>query len=120
MSKNSILLGNIGERIAALYLQREGMQVLETNYRIRGGEIDLIAKEQHTYVFVEVKSRTSDRYGRGVDAVDARKQRVLLRTAQKYLYERGLEEKSARFDVIEIDFSRGKPRLRHLRDVLFE
>ena len=71
-------LGQKGEQLAAEYLVRQGMEILERNYHIHGGEADIIAKDGETYVFVEVKSRTNLRYGRGVDAVDAKKQAALM------------------------------------------
>ena len=120
MQSHKQALGRRGEQIAAEYLQRRGLQILERNFRIRGGEIDLIAKEGETYVFVEVKARSGFAYGRGAEAVHAGKQQALLRTAQTYLYRNGLLEAPARFDVIELDFSGETPRLRYLQNVLFE
>lgn len=120
MQSHKQALGRRGEQIAAEYLQRRGMQILERNFRIRGGEIDLIAKEGETYVFVEVKARSGFAYGRGAEAVHVGKQQALLRTAQTYLYRNDLLEAPARFDVIELDFSGETPRLRYLQNVLFE
>jgi len=112
-------IGQKGEQLAAEYLVRQGMEILERNYHIHGGEADIIAKDRGTYVFVEVKSRTNLRYGRGVDAVDAKKQAALLRTAQKYLYTKGLREVPARFDVIEVLFAE-KTELRYYKNVIIE
>lgn len=120
MPNHKQALGRRGEQLAAAFLQRRGMEILERNFRIRGGEIDLIAKEKDTYVFVEVKARTTFRYGRGTEAVHLGKQQALLRTAQAYLYRKGLLEAPVRFDVIELDFSEEIPRLRYLKNVLFE
>ena len=64
-------LGELGERLAAEYVQKKGMRILEHNYRIRGGEIDLIAQDGREVVFIEVKTRASREFGRGVEAVDA-------------------------------------------------
>ena len=73
-------LGELGERLAAEYVQKKGMRILEHNYRIRGGEIDLIAQDGREVVFIEVKTRASREFGRGVEAVDAIQQRALLGT----------------------------------------
>ena len=113
-------LGELGERLAADYVQNKGMRILERNYRIRGGEIDLIAQDGDEVVFIEVKARTSREFGRGVEAVDAKKQRALLRTARLYLYRHGGWEQPARFDVVELDFSDKPAHLRYWKNVIFE
>jgi putative endonuclease len=94
------VLGRRGERIAADYLERAGLVVIERNYRCRAGEIDLIAVDGETVVFVEVKLR------RGgfdpLEAVDARKQVQIARAAFDFLLRRGLMSRPARFDVIAV------------------
>ncbi len=92
--------GKDAETIAAKYLKKAGYKILEKNYRSGGGEIDLIAKDKNTIVFVEVKARKSDRYGHPKEAVTYRKQRKISMTALSYLKETKQENKSARFDVV--------------------
>ena len=94
--------GSEGEADARAYLAGRGATILEMNYRRPTGEIDIIARAGKTLVFVEVKRRSSLRYGRPAEAVNAAKQTHILRTALMYLQENGLEDAPARFDVIEI------------------
>jgi putative endonuclease len=94
-------LGKSGEKKAASYLKKKGYQILHMNYRCRFGEIDIIAKQGDTVVFVEVKTRSSDKYGLGYESVTASKQEKLLKTTQFFFAENG--ESPARFDVISID-----------------
>ncbi len=94
--------GAAGERSARDYLAAKGAKVLEMNFRRPTGEIDIVARLKKTLLFVEVKRRSSLRYGRPAEAVNAAKQAHILRTAQLYLQENGLEDAPVRFDVIEI------------------
>jgi putative endonuclease len=110
------LFGNRGERVAARFLRRLGYRVLARNHRNRFGEIDLIAADGQTLVFVEVKTRRSAAAGAPFEAVDPTKQRQLTRAATAYLVQRRLFDRSARFDVVGIvwpDSSRGEPDVRH-------
>ena len=94
--------GSEGEARARDYLVRKGARVLEMNYRRPTGEIDIIARQGRTLLFVEVKRRSSLRYGRPSEAVNRQKQAHILRTAQLYLQENGLTDAPVRFDVIEV------------------
>ena len=100
MNKRSI--GSQGEADARAFLTGKGVKVLETNYRRPTGEIDIIAKQGGTLLFVEVKRRSSLRFGRPSEAVNRQKQARILRTAQLYLQEKRLEDAPVRFDVIEV------------------
>ena len=83
---------------------QHGCRILARNYRAGRHEIDLIAEERATgtIVFAEVKTRTEGGYGRPMDAVDRNKQRFLRLAAQTWIQTHGMEERSARFDVIEV------------------
>ncbi len=94
--------GADGERIAAQYLESRGYRILEYNYRTRMGEIDLIAKDGVTLVFVEVKARTNDRFGGPAEAITKAKQARVARLAQQYLAVRRLADRLCRFDVVLI------------------
>ena len=94
--------GAEGEGQAREFLARKGAKILEMNYRRPTGEIDIIAKRGKTLLFVEVKRRSSLRYGRPSEAVDRQKQAHILRTAQLYLRENRLEDAPVRYDLIEI------------------
>ena len=99
---NKRQFGSEGEAEARAFLQRRGAKILEMNYRRPTGEIDIIARAGRTVVFVEVKRRSSLRYGRPGEAVNRQKQQHILRTAQLYLQEKRLADVPVRFDVIEI------------------
>ena len=100
MNRRSI--GAQGEADARAFLLQKGAKILEANYRRPTGEIDIIARLGKTLLFVEVKRRSSTRYGRPAEAVDRTKQTHILRTAALYLQEKRLGDAPVRFDVVEI------------------
>ena len=95
-------LGKRGEREAERFLLRLGMIIVARSYEDRAGEIDLIAIDDETVVFVEVKTRTSASAGDGFEAVDEVKQKKIARTAMGFLKRYKLLDRSCRFDVISI------------------
>ena len=100
--------GKRSEHLALNYLKRKGYRIVETNYRSRVGEIDIIAREKDTLVFVEVKARSSRRFGSPKGAVTPAKQRKISMSALDYLKRTGQTEASARFDVVSIDTAAGQ------------
>jgi putative endonuclease len=108
-------LGDRGERAAARYLRRKGMRVIVRGYRTRLGEIDLIARDGDTLVFVEVKSR---RQGVPAEAVTPEKQRRITLAALHFLRKHGLLDVRSRFDIVAIVWpdERGEPRIAHIPD----
>ena len=100
--------GKKSERLAAEFLKRMGYRILETNYRSKLGEIDIIAREKGTIVFVEVKARNTSRFGSPKGAVTPAKQRKISMVALDYLKRSDQTEASARFDVVAIDTASGK------------
>ena len=100
--------GKKSERLAAEFLKRTGYRILETNYRSKLGEIDIIAREKGTLVFVEVKARNTSRFGSPKVAVTPAKQRKISMAALDDLKRSGQTEASARFDVVAIDTASGK------------
>lgn len=95
--------GIIGEADAYRYIVKSGMRPLCKNYRKHSGEIDLIAREKDTIVFIEVKARTSFLRGSPAEAITSAKRRQIVRTALLYLKENGLLESRIRFDVLAIE-----------------
>ena len=95
-------LGPLGERAAARHLRRRGYAILARNYRASGGEIDLVASDDGTLVFVEVKARSATGYGTPQEAVDERKQSRIRRTANAYRAEYGVGYLPVRFDIVAI------------------
>ena len=88
---------------------------MERNFRCRAGEIDLIALDGSTLVFVEVRSRRGDLVGTPFESVDPRKQARVTRVARHFLAARGFADRDVRFDVVGIRFDRQPPALEHLR-----
>lgn len=95
-------LGQQGEDRALAYLQQQGLRLLERNFRCKLGELDLIMQHGAALVFVEVRQRTSARYGGAAASVTPAKQRRLLRAAQYFLL-RYAELPPCRFDLLAID-----------------
>jgi putative endonuclease len=95
-------IGKKGEDLAADYLVDAGFRIVERNYRCVFGEIDIVAEEGETLVFVEVKSRRSEAYGSPQMAVSHEKQKKLSRSAMHYLQENRLSHRPARFDVMAV------------------
>jgi putative endonuclease len=109
--------GRQAEDLARAHLERAGLRVVEGNLRLGGGELDLVAWDQATLVFVEVKGRGSHRGGWPEEAVDGPKRRRLAGAAQAYLARLERQpEPPCRFDVVAVDFGAGAPQVRHLRD----
>lgn len=107
---NITSIGLIGEWKAARHLKKQGFSILQKRYRTDHGEIDLIAKDGDTIVFVEVKHRPSGRMGEGFQAIDKQKKKRLHYAAACYLASR--PHSSVRFDAVEITSS----GLRHIRN----
>ena len=96
--------GRRREEQAAAFLKRNGYEILEQNYRDRYGELDLVAREDDTLVFVEVKYRRSRAYGNPAEAVDGRKQHTICRVSDYYRMTHGIsEDQPCRFDVAAIE-----------------
>lgn len=94
--------GNAGELIATLYLMLKGYKILERNFLVSGGEIDIIAKKGDEIAIVEVKTRKDDRYGTPKEAVDYYKKKHIIHAARCYIRRNRLFDIKIRFDVIEI------------------
>ncbi len=94
--------GAIGEDLAAARLQQEGYTILDRNVTLHHGEIDIIAKEGKTIVFIEVKTRWSTAYGTPKEALTKTKQQILVRTALHYLTNHDKMKEEYRFDLISM------------------
>ncbi len=102
MTIKRLLLGQKGEDIAVGFLERAGYKVLDRNFRCRNGEIDIIALDGKSIVFVEVKTRNKENFGPPKLAVNWRKQKQLIKVALTYLKQKRLMDRPARFDVVGI------------------
>ena len=108
MTQHRQELGKNGENLAVSELRRRGYAILDRRYRTRHGEIDIVARDGDTVVFVEVKVRTSPEFGLAADAVTPFKQRRLAAMAVDYLARRRLTDRPCRFDVVAIDGRTGE------------
>ena len=105
--------GNRGEDIAADYLKKKGYRILYRNYKTLAGEADIIARDNDTVVFVEVKARSSDAFGQPFEAVGYKKQEKLKKAAIYYLKHKKIEP-IVRFDIISIISKEGKNEINHI------
>jgi putative endonuclease len=95
-------IGKRGEGLAVACLEKAGYRIIERNYRCLLGEIDIVAEEGDCLVFIEVKSRRSGAYGVPQLAVGYRKQRKISMVALKYIQEKQMHGRNARFDVVAV------------------
>ncbi len=116
MTHARITLGKSGEDLACAALRRQGYAILARRYRSRFGEIDIIARDGPTLVFVEVKCRSGSKYGSGAEAITPRKQQHILRVAQEYLLRHDAGDRPCRFDVVAVTFDgQARPRVEVIR-----
>jgi putative endonuclease len=109
-------LGSEGEDLAVRFLQKKGYRIVARNYKTPVGEIDIIARDSDTIVFIEVKTRTDISFGYPFEAVNKRKRQKLKNLALLYLKRQG-KESPVRFDVISIFcMDNGKKDVEHIKD----
>ncbi len=109
-------LGSKGEDLAVRFLKKIGYKIIARNYKTHVGEIDIIARDGDTIVFIEVKTRTDDSFGYPFEAVNERKRRKLRNLALLYL-KKQRKEPQVRFDVLSVFYmSNGKKEIKHIKD----
>ena len=114
---NNKTLGERGESIAVAYLKGQKFTIVERNFRCKAGEVDIVAREGKTLVFVEVKTRRTSVYGPPQLAVTSFKQRQISKAALTWLAKKRLFGSSARFDVIAIVVTDHEvPQIEHIRN----
>ena len=111
---DKISLGKKGEEIALAYLKSKKYKIIEKNLRNRFGEIDIIANDHGTLVFIEVKTRTSEAFGSPIQGINERKQERLRQLAMRYLAEKSLVEQEVRFDVLGILQTGKQTKIEHI------
>jgi putative endonuclease len=117
-ARRNTALGAYGERLAAQRLVRDGMVLVDTNWRCGSGEIDLVLRDGEVLVFCEVKTRTSAAYGHPLEAVGAAKAARLRRLAALWLEEHDVHADGVRVDLVGVLLAeRGAPEVAHLRGV---
>ena len=110
--------GDWGEEFARRHLVRNGYSIVESKYRGKHGEIDIVARDRGCLVFVEVKSRRSRAFGLPEEAITAAKRQKLMQAAQEYLQEKGLEQAQWRIDVVGIEIGGPRTRVRLTRNAV--
>ena len=110
--------GDWGEEYARRYLEGLGYAILESNYRGRHGEIDLVAREGGCLVFVEVKSRRTGAFGRPEESVTEAKQQKMVQAALEYMQEKEIEDGEWRIDVVGREAGGARPRVRLVRNAV--
>jgi putative endonuclease len=118
MPDNRKKLGSKGEKLAAKFLKRKGYRIVHRNYRCRLGEIDIIAKQDDTIIFVEVRTKQTDEFGAPQYSITAAKKGHISKVALWYIKENKLINQSCRFDVVAITFSENsrKPDIEHIEN----
>ena len=101
-------IGNYGERVAAAFLRRHGYRVLTRNYRTTRGEIDIICRHRKMLVFVEVRTRGGEEFGRPIETIGAPKQEALRFAARRYLELLERDDVYHRFDAVEVMLKSGE------------
>ncbi len=110
VSKGRISLGQTGEKLARKLLEQQGYKIKESNYKVKLGEIDIIAEHNGDLVFIEVKTRSGIGFGTPAEAVTLRKQHQIIKVAQYYLAQKKCFDMSSRFDVVSVLIGKnGKP-----------
>jgi putative endonuclease len=110
-------LGKSGEKVALRYLEDKKYKIVAQNFRLFRGEIDIVAYDKRTLVFVEVKTRKSTDFGLPEESVTLSKQEQIKRIAQGFLTKNNLYETECRFDVISLTFDEGKGySIRHIKN----
>ncbi|MBL7838181.1 MAG: YraN family protein [Bacteroidetes bacterium] len=112
-------LGERGEELAFKYLSDVGIEVLERNWRKDKLEVDIIAKDEDTIVFVEVKTRGTDYFGKPEHFVDKKKMMMMAEAAEYYIDELGRDDLEVRYDIIAIVIEPDKEIVMHIQDAFF-
>ena len=111
-------IGRAGEILAVDFLTNLGYQILEKNWRFGKDEVDIIARDGDSMVFVEVKTRQSSLFGEPEESVNREKQRFLIRAADAYLTKNNIEIES-RFDIVSVLMKGNQHRINHLKEAFY-
>lgn len=119
--KTTRQLGDDGEELAAAYLESKGYIILERNYFFEHAEVDIVAFDESCIVFVEVKMRSSNKYGEPEEYVDELKVENIYKAAEAWLYERKMDGTPVRFDVVSILHTENNaPDIRHFENAFWQ
>ncbi len=112
------VLGKRGEDLALEMLKTKDYKILETNWRYKRDEVDIIAMDGNELVIVEVKTRSTGFFGDPEDAVDEAKMLRLVRVAEEYIEQNSLENE-CRYDIVSIILNNNKSKIRHIKDAFY-
>jgi len=116
LTKERLELGKFGEKLALRKIKRLGYKKIVRNFRCPLGEVDIIARDGDTLVFMEIKTRKGRSIGYAKEAVNARKKRQISKVALAYMKSRDCSDVRARFDVVAISLGRGKPEIEVIKN----
>ena len=106
---SAVEIGTYGERVAAAFIRRHGYRVLTRNFKTERGEIDLVCRLGEMLVFVEVRARADELFGRPAESIDARKEEALRNAAEDYLHLLKRDDITWRIDAVEVRLKVGEP-----------
>lgn len=112
-------IGMYGENQTVKYLEQLGYTILARNFITYNGEIDIVAKDRDEYVFIEVKARTSKKFGMPRESVDVNKRSHIINSSKYFIYKYGLENKNIRFDIVEVYIDKKKCMINHIKNNFF-
>lgn len=116
---HNIDIGKLGEDEVCKYLTKNNYEILRRNFLCKSGEVDIIAKYEDEYVFIEVKTRMSKKYGAPAEAVDINKQKHIINATRYFVYINSLENKNIRFDVIEVYLNKNNKMINHIKNAFY-
>jgi putative endonuclease len=111
-------LGKLGEDLAKNYLQTQGFEIKKSNFHVRGGEIDIIAKKGSTWHFIEVKTRTSKAFGELIEQISERQLVKITQAAELYLQQNQLVDPEWQIDVVTVYYQKPKSDVKYFPNVL--
>lgn len=112
--------GKIGEDLACEYILKKNFEIIERNFRCKIGEIDIIAKDKDELVFIEVKTRSQNKYGNPSDAVDKYKKKHIYHAAEYYMMINRIENVFCRLDVMEVFMYDSGTKINYLKNCILE
>jgi putative endonuclease len=113
--------GQIGEELAIQYLTKKGYYILDQNFKVPFGEIDIITEKNNCICFVEVKCRKSKKYGLPEEAITSYKKKKIIRVAQYYIKKKHIKNRIIRFDVVSIQFDQHQLKaIRHITNAFIQ
>ena len=113
------ILGKFGEEKACIFLEKNGYEIVDRNFRCKQGEIDIIAKDlsKNELVFIEVKTRLNFNFGQPAQSVNYIKQKHILNVSKYYLYKNSIENTFIRYDIIEVFVKNSEFQINHLKQI---